>query len=143
MQNKQPLLEVMFDNKIDYKKLNSKQKEIYNFQKVSGILADYGFTTIKLTDDWLGADFIAIKFDGEIYLKVQLKGRLTFDKKYIGKDLYICFYDEVWYLYKHDELLIQFEDEIKETISWANNGLYHYPTISKINKLRLEQYIIN
>jgi len=43
--------------KIDYRKLNSRQKENYNFQKVSGILADYGFATIRLSDDWNGADF--------------------------------------------------------------------------------------
>jgi len=132
----------MFNKKIDYKELNPKQKEIYNFQKVSGILADFGFTTIKLSDDWLGADFIAIKFDGEVYLKVQLKGRMTFDKKYIGKDLYVCFYDEIWYLYKHDELLNKFENEIKATKSWNEKGLYHYPYLTDKNKGRLEQYIL-
>ena len=38
--------------KIDYCELNPKQKEIYNFQKLAGILADYGFNCIKLSDDW-------------------------------------------------------------------------------------------
>ncbi len=32
--------------KINYKDLNAKAKEIYNFQKVSAVLSDYGFTTI-------------------------------------------------------------------------------------------------
>ena len=44
---------------IDYRQLNSKQKEIHNFQKVSAVLADYGFNCIKLADDWNGADFLA------------------------------------------------------------------------------------
>jgi hypothetical protein len=35
--------------KIEYKDLNSKQQESYNFQKVTGLLADYGFTTILYT----------------------------------------------------------------------------------------------
>ena len=35
--------------------LNSKQKEIYNFQKLAALLADYGFNCIKLADDWQGA----------------------------------------------------------------------------------------
>ena len=30
-------------NKVVYGELNSKQKEIYNFLKVVGLLADYGF----------------------------------------------------------------------------------------------------
>ena len=38
--------------KVQYENLNSKQKEIYNFQKVAAILADYGFNCIKLADDW-------------------------------------------------------------------------------------------
>ena len=45
--------------KIPYKDLNSRQKENYNFQKVAGELADYGFNCLRLTDDWQGADFIA------------------------------------------------------------------------------------
>ena len=44
-------------SKINYSDLNSRQKEIFNFQKVAGVLADYGFNCIKLADDWQGADF--------------------------------------------------------------------------------------
>ncbi len=66
--------------KIDYQKLNTRQQETYNFQKVSAVLAEYGFATIKLNDDWANADFIAQHIDAETYLKVQLKGRLTFAK---------------------------------------------------------------
>ena len=67
--------------KINYNKLNPKQQESYNFQKVSSVLADYGFTTIKLSDDWQGSDFIAQSIDGNTFLKIQLKGRLTLSKK--------------------------------------------------------------
>ncbi len=38
--------------KILYRDLNSRQKEIYDFQKVSSILAEYGFAKIKLNNDW-------------------------------------------------------------------------------------------
>ena len=62
--------------KVQYEDLNSKQKEIYNFQKVAAILADYGFNCIKLADDWQGADFLAYHKDGGQTLKVQLKGGL-------------------------------------------------------------------
>ena len=50
--------------KIKYGSLNNRQKESYNFQKVSSILAEYGFVTMKLNDDWQGADFIAQHIDG-------------------------------------------------------------------------------
>src|SRR5690606_20499008 len=86
--------------------LNSRQQEGFNFQKVSGVLADYGFVTIRLSSDWRGADFIAQHMDGVTFLKVQLKGRLTFEKKYLGRDLHVCFASSgVWYIYPHDELL--------------------------------------
>ena len=71
--------------RIDYQKLNSRQKENFNFQKVSAFLADYGYVTLRLSDDWQGADFIAVHISGDQFLKVQLKGRLTVDKKYEKK----------------------------------------------------------
>jgi hypothetical protein len=37
----------MFD-RVDYPTLNSRQQEAYDFQKVSAVLADYGFTTHSL-----------------------------------------------------------------------------------------------
>ena len=67
--------------------LSGKQREAYHFQKVSALLADYGYQTIKLSDDWCGADFIAQHLDGT-FIKVQLKGRLTVSKKYEGKELW-------------------------------------------------------
>lgn len=91
---------------VDYKELNARQKENYNFQKVSGVLADFGYVTMRQTDDWQGADFIANHISGQQFLKVQLKGRFTLDQKYQGKDIWICFfYREVWYLYPHDAVL--------------------------------------
>lgn len=51
-------------SRICYNELNSRQQENYNFQKVSAVLADYGFVTMRLNDDWQGADFIAIHIDG-------------------------------------------------------------------------------
>lgn len=72
-------------NKINYEELNTKQKENYNFQKISAHLADYGFNCLRLSDDWQGADFIACHISGSQFLKVQLKGRLTVNKKYEGR----------------------------------------------------------
>ena len=90
--------------KIDYNSLNAKQKESFNFQKIAAAFADYGFSCIQLTDDWNGADFLANHVNGRTLLRVQLKGRLTFATKYLGKDLWICFpMGESVYCYPHDE----------------------------------------
>ena len=133
--------------KIKYTKLNSKQKETYNFQKVSAVLADYGFATIKLNDDWQGADFIAQHVDGETYLKVQLKSRLTFDKKYIGKNLFICFpYKNHWFLYDHDKLLnlflIRNSGQMGETSSWKEKGIYSWNSLSTEVLNTLDEFIL-
>lgn len=108
---------------VSYSKLNSRQKENYNFQKVSAVLADYGFTTIRLSDDWQGADFIAHHISGDKFLKVQLKGRLTVDTKYKNKDIWICFNRKgIWYLFPHDEFLRWALDNsnIGQTKGWKN-----------------------
>lgn len=118
--------------RVPYDELNSKQQENFNFQKVSAALADFGFTTIRLSDDWNGADFLALHRDGET-LKIQLKGRLTFQKKYMGKGLWVCFRDgEEWYVYPHDELLDQvlLVTKIGDTKSWKEKGGYSFPGIS-------------
>lgn len=128
--------------RIAYDDLNAKQQEAYNFQKISGILADYGFITIALSDDWNGADFLAVHKDGDT-LKVQLKGRMTFDKKYMGKDLHICFRNgHDLYIYPHDELLnaVNKLTNILGSESWHGKGQYHFPTLSEKHKPLLEAY---
>ncbi len=132
-------------NKITYSKLNAKQKEIYNFQKVSALFADYGYTTIKLSDDWSGADFIALHFNNKDILRVQLKGRLTFEKKYKKKNLHICFHDKLsddWYLYSHDEVLKKVNSTIKSSKYWNIHGSYSFPRLSVNLKKILSNYII-
>jgi hypothetical protein len=131
-------------NHIEYRKLNPKQKERYNFQKIAGILADYGFSSIKLDDDWQSADFIAQHIDGSTFLKVQLKGRLEFNKKYRGKNIHIAFpHANKWYLLNHDEGLVIFLDVFREgmatTSSWVDNGHYTWGKPSKqiLNMLAL------
>ena len=136
----------ILENKIDYNILSAKQQEAYNFQKVSALFAEYGYLVIKLSDDWNGADFIALEFGNEKYLKVQLKGRFGFFKKYLNKNLYICFHDNEsndWYLYNHDELCKEYIKNIEKTASWnKENGEYHFPNLSMENKKFLEKYKI-
>ncbi|MCL5061910.1 MAG: hypothetical protein M0Z70_02920 [Nitrospiraceae bacterium] len=131
--------------KITYYKLNARQKENYNFQKVSAVLADYGFITLRLNDDWQGADFIAQHIDGKTFLKIQLKARLTFDKKYLGKCLFIVFSEQNrWYLYPHADLfeIISKKSNIVESQSWKEKGLYHYPKIPDRYKELMDSYAL-
>ena len=89
--------------KVCYAKLNSRQQENFNFQKVAGFLAEYGFNCLKLSDDWQGADFLACHINGSDFLKIQLKGRMVIDRKYAGKNIYIAFLDgDECYVYPHD-----------------------------------------
>lgn len=118
--------------KIAYAELNARQKENFNFQKVSAVLAEYGFVTFRLSDDWQGADFIALHLSGEV-LRVQLKSRLAFAKKYQGKGIYVAFADgPSWYLYPHDELLgrVLGETNVAASSSWRDNGGYNFPVLS-------------
>ena len=113
--------------RIVYDELNAKQKEIYNFQKVAALLANYGFNCIKLDDDWQGADFLAFHKDGATTLRVQLKARVAISKKYQGKDLYLAFpAGGRWYLVPHDRLIAIAKKTTPwlRSSSWVENGQY-------------------
>ena len=120
-------------NKIKYSQLNSKQKENYNFHKIAAVLADYGYNSMRLNDDWQGADFISIHTDGNNMLKVQLKGRFTIDKKYLDKDIYIAFLeDHLVKIYKHDEAIPLLNENILNSISWKERGGYSWGKTPKV-----------
>lgn len=116
---------------VPYSQLNARQRENFNFHKVAARLADYGFHSLRLTDDWQGADFIACHIDGQTFLKVQLKPRLFLDKKYVGKDIHIAFLlGEDCFLYPHDELLGLVLDNgalDAESERWRVHGQRHWP----------------
>lgn len=121
----------MFE-RVPYKSLNAKQQENYNFHKVAARLADYGFNSLRLTDDWQGADFIACHIDGETFLKVQLKGRLVVERKYHGKGIFIAFiHGDSMFLYDHDRLVGHLEQSNligAESKGWHEKGARSWPT---------------
>ena len=130
---------------VQYSDLNARQQETYNFNKIAGILADYGFSSMRLSDDWNGADFIAQHIDGQTFLRVQLKGRLSFDKKYMDKGLWICFmHGREVILYPHDLTLAKFtkSGRIVETESWKIKGQYHFPYLGNDVLALIEEYRI-
>ncbi len=119
--------------KIQYRELNNKQKENYNFHKVASKLADYGYNSMRLNDDWQGADFISVHNNGEEMLKVQLKGRFTIDKKYLDKDICIAFIEnEKVKIYKHDEAIPLLKENITKSESWDIKGGYSWNKTPKV-----------
>ena len=111
--------------RIDYNELNAKQKENFNFHKVASALAEYGYDSMRLNNDWEGADFIAVK--GNHMIKVQLKGRFTIDKKYIDKDIEIAFIENgVIKMYDHDSIISVLASNIINSKSWQENGSYSW-----------------
>jgi hypothetical protein len=131
-------------SRIDYTALKPRQQENFNYQKFSAVLADFGFVTMRLSDDWQGADFVALHVSGEV-LKVQLKGRVWFDKKYVDKGLFIAFpYEKDWYLYPHDELLAIASTEMtfSKTKYWNEKGVRHVKRLTKQLRRMLEPYKI-
>jgi hypothetical protein len=125
-----------------YQDLNSRQQENYNFAKLAAVLADYGFSCLRLSDDWHGADLIAVHPDLSD-LKIQLKGRLSVDKKYRGKNLYVAFRDnDSWYLYPHDELCQKVLPKIEGTLSWQERGTYTWPSLPEWVADILQEYQI-
>jgi hypothetical protein len=131
--------------RVSYSKLSAKQQEIYNFQKVASVLAEYGFNCIKLADDWRGADFLAYHKDGDATLKVQLKGRLTVDKKYLAKDLHIAFpLSDGWCFIEHDLLVEKVRESTNwlNTNSWIENHAYSSANPSKKLSTLLEEFVL-
>lgn len=128
--------------KIDYLKLNPKAKENYNFHQMAAILSNYGYNCIWLNDDRNGADCIAMHIDGVSDIKIQLKGNISFDKKYCGKNLYIAFFeDKQLFIYPHDIVLSQVEDLISDK-KWLQQGSYFQTKITKRFKEIIEPYKI-
>ena len=127
-------------NKVDYKNLNAKQKENYNFHFIAYKLAECGYNSIRLTDDYKGADFIAIHIDGDQMLKVQIKGRFTIDKKYIDKNVVIAFIENnIVKIYNHDDAIKLITANISESTSWKESGIYHWsPTPKFYNNIIIE-----
>ena len=128
--------------KIDYASLQARQKENYNFHKVSAVLAGYGFTTIRLSDDWNGADFLALHVRGDT-LKLQLKARITLQIKYCSKDIWIAApYDGGWFIYPHDEAvnLIEAAAPFHHSESWRERGSYSWRSPSKALREALQPF---
>ena len=133
--------------KFPYEKLNARQKESHNYQKLSAILALYGFSTIRITDDWYGADFLATHASGGTVLKVQLKPRLYFSKAYKGKKLWLCFpVPNGAYLIPHDKALrivLRERRCLSSSKSWKERNAYSMNSVPKWLKPKMKRYFMS
>lgn len=131
--------------KIEYASLSARQKENFNFQKLSAILADYGFATIRLSDDWNGADLIAQHLSGET-LKVQLKARFCVYSKYYERDIWVAFpVRNGWYMFPHDVILesVLRLTNIASTESWSLHGGYSWAAVPRVMIEPLAGYFLS
>jgi hypothetical protein len=139
------MAEKLIWNKVPFDKLKACQQENYNYHKLASVLAEYGYTSIRLTDDWEGADLIAQHINGGVFLKIQLKGRLFFGQRYLGKGLYIAFRDgDNWFLYPHDEVLKKVWEisSFEQTKAWRETKEYHFSSISEKIRTILKSYAL-
>ena len=67
---------IMNRTHIKYADLNSRQKENYNAAKLGSVLANFGYFTMWLYDDYNGADLIALREAGEPMM-IQLTKKST------------------------------------------------------------------
>ena len=121
---------MMKKNLVDYFSLDSKQKEKFNYYYLANVLACYGYICISLSTDWNGADFLAQHYKSGEILKIQLKSRLTIDKKYKDPKLYMAcplHGTQEWVIIKHCELIKTISDHCPhylESKSWRDKGTY-------------------
>ena len=89
------------------------------------IMAEYGYLECaKINADKWGADLLFYRTSDSDVKKVQLKGRATFSKHYVGKDLYIAYPDsDGWHMYPHDELVetASSVSSWSKTLSWTSD----------------------
>lgn len=117
--------------RVTYSKLNGTQQEVVNFAKAAALLATYGFECARVRADSLGADFLAHHMLQGTVLPIQLKGRITIQKKYLkNKGLWImCPVEGQWLLIPH-VLLVSFVKKataggLEDAKSWNIGGYRH------------------
>jgi len=81
------------------------QEAIYRAE-VSKIFLEHGWMVYVPEADVGGVDFLVMNLETEEVRKIQLKGRWTVDKKYHGKNIWMCFsVNDKWYLCEHDRMV--------------------------------------
>ncbi len=97
-----------------------------NCQKISAVLADYGFNCIRSADNRNSTDLLVLHMPSGNMLPSLLKSRLTLAGKYGGKGLWMAFpFSEDRYLPGHDRLrdIVGERTPALENKSWQQDVL--------------------
>jgi len=119
-------------------KLTSDAVEVVNRNALVTVALNQGYNAyLPVYDN--GIDLILLnEATGDIKL-VQLKGRWTIDKKYIGRNIWIAFPDRgAWYVAPHDEML-RLGERHTTTDSWIR-GTYSKRPLSRSDREELAPY---
>ncbi len=137
--------------RVKYEELTKEGKVIYNTQKLCSLLADYGYECHRISNEVDGADIIAYRNKSNInetlsgidVLRIQVKSRLTIQKAYRKKDLYVSYpVEEGWYLVPHDEMIKKIvPKQWLKSESWAK-GIYTIGTLSEELRNKLAPYLL-
>jgi hypothetical protein len=100
--------------------------ETSNYKKAQAALTAKGYTDFHWVDEDKGADFTALHPTGRV--RIQLKSRVGFWRKYIGNDVKICgVTDDGIYLYPHDRMLEKCAHRFQHCRSWIEGGEQYWP----------------
>lgn len=131
-----------------YEQLTNREKEICNIYRLAALLSEYGFECVTVKNDANGPDIIAYNngsnAQNQRTLCIQVKGRATIKRNYVGRGLYIAFpTEEGWYLIPHDEeLLKRVPEDWLKSISWKEGGSYHSKCLKDDIKEKLKSFFI-
>jgi hypothetical protein len=139
-------------SKVDYSTLNARQQEVHNFHIIGALLARHGFATYPIRDDWNGGDMFARHMTDlkRGAMVIQIKSRVTFDRKYINKQLWIGFpFGVDAYVYPHDETLAEYRrlravrnQPLEASKAWSEGGCVHWPTPTEELRVLLAPYLL-
>ena len=104
-------------------------------------LLELGWMTYNPSADVGGVDWIMINLETSELKKIQQKGRITIDKKYLNKEIWIAtIIQNQVFIFPHDYILeTESGKKAKLTTSWEK-GHYNWPKPPKSLLNDLQQY---
>jgi hypothetical protein len=116
-------------------------REVINRNSLVSLALARGYNAFLPVYDG-GIDFILYNEQSGDTKLVQLKGRWTIDKKYVGRNVWIAFHDDGrWYLAPHDEMVKHAAGYgYADSKSWLEGGAYTSPRLSKAQLEDLAPY---
>lgn len=114
--------------------------EVINRNVVVSLLLKQGFNVfLPVYDD--GIDFIVHRRVDDSVVKIQLKSRLTIDRKYEGRGISMVLPGRGdWFMIAHDRLLGLVPEAWRSSRAWTEGGKYTVPSLSVEMAARLSPY---